>query len=649
MGYKPKENDPYRFRDREAIKQDMQVRALRLGTLARVYQGADRILTGDPLVVNVVDDGPAPAWSDGQSITLNAQYINQMDLETLTQVNGLNYHELCHHLYTPRKGTPLVQWVVDESLFSSFNILEDQRIETLLTARYPSIIPFLEATVLRYLAETPMEAVANYIVVRGRRYLPVEVRQGFRDIFGLPELIPDIIRIVDEYRLLAFPRDYDRAKELIKEFNDLVVNRVEIPLSGGPSKCGHRAPIQKGRPEPGKMQERDAQRASKQGIPEAPYRKMDSLEKQSALEAAGKLETMDGEGNTSSKPQSNQQSKSDDEEIGLTQEEALNLRDHGIFGKPKIGKGHQDSQGGLPDDIQITIQNALNDVYERKEVINDVKRKQKVIIGKTEYDEQGRLGKFDLTDVPSQALVTYRKFANELQKLRDDAEPFWLKEMPSGRLNVSRAMRKCEVDVAFDRWTEQDDSADVEAVICIDRSGSMSSGRNDELASLSCWVIKRAFEHIGAPVTVYAFDDKTEVAYSKDEKANKTRFKFIYGNGGTEPYDSLVLAEKVLMASQRTNKMLFIITDGLFNVERNDEIISRLSKRGILTACVLIMSERDWVNTNNRNIEARQSGNRDVWELRHGAEIFGHVSGGADLANFAKSVVVGSIRKKSRR
>lgn len=644
MVYKPKKEDGYRRNT--VVDEDGQLRAIRLGTLARVYQGADRILTGDPLQVNIVDSGPAPAWSDGASITLNAEYISEMDLETLTQVNGLNFHELSHHLYTPRKGTPLVSWVIENNLFTTFNVLEDQRIETLLTARYPSIVPWLEASVLRYLAETPMEACANYLVVRGRRYLPVEVRQGFRDIFYKPELIPDIIRIVDEYRLLAFPRDYERAKELITEFDKFVMKNVDCTLSGGPSKCGHRSPIQKGRPEPGKAQEKDAQKAGRLGLPEGPYKPKDGLEKQALEEAAKDLKTMQGPGNIETKPVK----PKDENEIGLTAEEALAMREDSIYAAPQIGTGHMPSDGGIPDDLQETLSNALNKVYDSKEVRTDIKRKQKIVIGKSDkYDESGEIGKFDEAIVPSAAISIYRKFANELQKLRDEAEPFWQKEVPSGRINIHRVMRGCEVDVAFDRWTEQDDSADVEAVICIDRSGSMSSDRNDELASTACWVIKRAFEQIDAPVTVYAFDTDTEVAYAKNEKAKKTRFKFIHGQGGTEPYDSLLLAEKVFLTSTKANKMLFVITDGLFNVERNDDVIKRMSKRGILTSVVLIMSDREYKNMKERNALSVAEIGKPVWELQHGAEIFGQVKTGADLIAFAKKVVIGAIRKRSRR
>lgn len=167
------------YYSRELRTEEEQERKVRLNALCRVYEQADRVLSGDPVIVNVVEDGPAPAWSDGQTITINASSINDMDIETLTQINGLNYHELCHHLYTPRKGTTLVQHVLENDLMTAFNILEDQRIETLFVARYPSVAPFLVATCARWLAENKEEAVGNYLAVRGRRYLPVEIRQGF--------------------------------------------------------------------------------------------------------------------------------------------------------------------------------------------------------------------------------------------------------------------------------------------------------------------------------------------------------------------------------------------------------------------------------------------------------------------------------------
>jgi hypothetical protein len=80
-------------------------------------------------------DGPAPAWSDGQAIYINQEEITEMDLETLTQVTGLNYHELRPSFLYSKQGYRLHEvGNLENDLMQASNILEDQRIETLLVA-----------------------------------------------------------------------------------------------------------------------------------------------------------------------------------------------------------------------------------------------------------------------------------------------------------------------------------------------------------------------------------------------------------------------------------------------------------------------------------------------------------------------------------
>ena len=626
----------------EARKEDDQERSVRLNALCRVYEQADRVLTGDPVIVNVVPDGPAPAWSDGAAIYINLSEIEDIDLETLTQVNGLNYHELAHHLYSPRKGTELVKWIIDNNYFQAFNILEDQRIETLLTGRYPSIAPYLTATVARWLG-TSEDINGNYVCIRGRRYLPVEIRQAFRDEFAFPELIPTIIDIVDEYRLLAFPAGYERAKELIERFYKEVClpMGMDSTMDGGPNKCGERGPVSKGRPEPGKAQEKDAQRAKGLGTKESVYVPKPKVQPSNTSNSgSGSAPT------TSDKPETGSDTSAPNtSQAPRSVQEALDIRDHNVNTTPpaQAGTGHSPSLGGLPDSINDMLNNAIDDVLARKDVQADIKTKQKVIIGGDgKHEDITKRGKFNTTAVPQDAIISYRKFAKELQRLRDDSEPTWYRETPTGRLNVQRVIRGCEIDQAFDRWDEGDDGCDIEAVILVDRSGSMSSGRNDQKASIACWTIKRALEHIQAPVTVYAFDDAAEVAYTRNELAHKTQYKFIYGNGGTEPYPTLLAAEQLLMASRKKNKMLFIVTDGVFNTNKNDELIERINRRGVLTAMTLIMDDREW---QHYVVDSKQM---DEEQLRHKAEVFARISNAKDLLPFAKQVVVSAIKKRSR-
>jgi hypothetical protein len=182
----------------------------------------------------------------------------------------------------------------------------------------------------------------------------------------------------------------------------------------------------------------------------------------------------------------------------------------------------------------------------------------------------------------------------------------------------------------------------------------MSSDRNDIKASHACWTIKRAMEQVGAPVTVYAFDDRTELAYGRDERVNKTQFKYIFGNGGTEPYESLLAAERLLLSSTKTNRILILITDGSFDANRNNDVIERLGRQGVLTSMALIMDgnylkhyeeqEKQW---RENNPTAKASAN--PYDLSHGVEIFTTVKRATDLLPFAKAVVTGAIRKRMGR
>jgi len=596
--------------------EDDQLRSVRLNALCRVYEQADRVITGDPVLVHVMPDGPAPAWSDGAAIYINASEIEEIDLEALAQVNGLNFHELAHHLYTPRKGTVFMKWVLENDMMQAANMLEDQRIETLLVGRYPSIAPFLTATVARWLARTPQDAVGNYMLVRGRRYLPVEVRDAFRDMFAQQELIPVIADIVDEYRTLAFPRDYDRGKKLIQRFNDEVLNKWTDKMPEGMNACTGRDPVTKGRPEPGKTQERDAQRGGNVGKPDS-----------------GKPS------NTNN--QTNNAPKTIEDALDMANEKPDKTAEDYQPPAPVAGTGHHESLGGIPDSVKTMLEDVIDDVLSRKDVQADIKTKQKVIVGGDgKHNDAIKKGRFDMTSVPADAMLTYRKFARELERLRDECEPAWHKEEASGRLNVQRVIRGCEIDEAFDRWDEGTDGADIEAVILVDRSGSMSGG-NDAQASIASWTIKRALESIGGLVTVYAFDDETEMAYRREEHADRTNYKFIYGSGGTNPYASLLASEQLLMSSRKKNKMLFMITDGVFEEDKNDEVINRISKRGILTTMTLIMADRemDWYKERYGYTDDKFS---------HGVDIFGRVQNGRDLLPFAKAVVTGAIRKRGR-
>jgi len=631
--------------------EEAQELAVRLGVLCRVYEQADRVLTQDPVNVHVVkDDNLPPAWSDGKDVFINSSQIDSFDLDELIQINGLNYHELAHHLYTPRRGTELVKWVLEQDqqssadgFLQSFNILEDQRIETLLTARYPSIVPYLTKTVVRWLSDSPETMAANYLVIRGRRYLPVELRVQFRDLFARQELIPAIIDIVDQYRTLAFPKDYAKAKELIQRFKLEVIDKIGTPNlpKSKPGECTGRSPVALGRPEAGKAQFKDSERAKGLGQAEPTF--VPKPEESEQDTDKGKRDDDDTDINNpppSGVGMSNPTS-SDAPYQPKTAAEAIKLRDvHQQPPSSTAGSGHVESVGGIPDNVAELLSKIETDIASRKDVQQDVKTKQRVIVGGDgKHEDSIKLGKFSSVPVPASILLSARRFGRELERLRQDCEPTWQREMPAGRLNVQRVIRGCEIDEAFDRWEEGSDGTDIEAVLLIDRSGSMSYDHNDMRASEAAWVIKRSLEQIDCPVTIYAFDDKTELVSSKNTKTSKTTFQFIFGNGGTNPKNSLIATERLLNSSRRKSKVMFIVTDGEFS-NNTDTIIERMNANGILTVLVMISSPAQLAYIDeNRSESAKEA-------MKHKCSIFGTVTNAADLIPFAKQVVTSMIKNK---
>ena len=241
----------------------------KLRTLADTFQGADRILTGDRLHVRLWDGmaDQSVAYTDGETISINRNRFSQADLDEVLSIYGINFHELSHVLFTPRKGTMIVGWVMDNDVQLAFNILEDQRIEPMMLSLFPSVEPWLVSSILQWVLKGGRQETA-YLFVRGRRYLSGEIRGALRMAFSRPDLLPEVDRIVDAYRGLVYPDDHMQARPLIADFDAIL---REVSPSGLDNPNGHGARVVeiliKGRPM-GVSAQRDAQSQSDDGEPE---------------------------------------------------------------------------------------------------------------------------------------------------------------------------------------------------------------------------------------------------------------------------------------------------------------------------------------------------------------------------------------------
>jgi hypothetical protein len=201
-------------------------------SLAATYEQADRIIANRPLRVRLVDD-PAkpPAWTtdNGAVITLNVALLGALDTpEDYVRVTGVNFHELAHVLFTPIPSADTQRLYSALSFVrGSFNVLEDQRIESMMVALAPSTADYYRAMFAQYVLEQPDRDALRYawVLAHGRRYLGPEIIASLATVFAGSDINrTELAAIIDEYRQLdlTLRRDIERAVELAQQFDTIM-------------------------------------------------------------------------------------------------------------------------------------------------------------------------------------------------------------------------------------------------------------------------------------------------------------------------------------------------------------------------------------------------------------------------------------------
>lgn len=573
--------------------QEQLIRNNTLDSTCSVFQRADRILTG--LSVNVFlnegEETSAPAYNDGRDVTFNANAIKALDENTIRSLHGMNYHEVSHLLFTPRIGSQLGKWAsATRQRMQIFNILEDCRAETYLVAKYPSVRPFLTALIGDYIAKDLEQYTENFILLAGRRYFSFSARQLSASMFAKEhgeDKAKLVYQVCSEYRTLVFPRDYNRAQELIEKLIESQTVPENMETQSG---CAHRKGMRNGKPEGEKAQQ--------------------------ALQ-----DSNDGE--TESDLFSN-----------------LGWGDKGDTNTGEVDMEHADFNT-VSDEFDKAIEQAVEQAKADREVVKKVADTSRAI--NKDGSTRSILGRARHTnlDPANSEVVTTRLFGQELERLRIDSDPAWNMEKPSGKLNVRRAMHADinDLNKLFDRWEIGNDDYDIEACILIDRSGSMYTEIGS--ACRSAWIIKRAIEKINGKVSVMTFSEISRTLYSSDERATATEIKTVEANGGTDPYYALLESERIFAQSPSKTKLMFLLTDGQFNAKENDKIVERMNANGVMTNVVFLCGNENW-----RGQVLAQP--KLLEEYAHKAHNFQIITKPADLVKVAKDVVKNHLKKVVR-
>jgi uncharacterized protein YegL len=636
----------------EALKRN------RVGALAGVFSKALSVLTTHKISVNVVDrkDMNAPAWSSTKEVWLNlAQIKDDFTARSITSLNGLSFHELGHLRYTPRNGSNLVQLIKDEQeqdeLWQAFNCLEDSRIEFLLTGWLPSIKSWLTATMCDYLLSDDEAISRAFPLVYGRKYLPVELRQLASDKFIKPEIQQELADVIDEYNSLVFSGNDEYTEQvfnLIKKFSELLKElpslTQEVPNAEGEgttvirvrikSPHGHEGRPTQGyesssnRPASAKEQQRNRQSAQKNVV-------------EVVIDTTPKEETKENvsEGKNPSDTQSQQQSQSEskDNSFGdVSDEEFGDLFDDSDFDDVQSQSdipsqsnkaGNTKGETGTNQQVTDTLNDILSNVIDSlskdiNSIANQIGVNPELDGGNAKTPDKAN---YNEVRIPDELAILAKQFGVELERLRADYDPAWLNGERSGKLNVTRYLRGDELDSVFDEWTEgRDDVTSIEAVILLDRSGSMS-GNNADNAYKSMWAIKKALERVEARTTVVTFDYGTYLLYGADEKAGTT-IRDSGASGGTNPEKAIMYAKNVLANSDKAIKLLFMITDGEWDTTTGEQAVKDMKSAGVLT-CQALITGREQVSAETLN------------QYRHGFELMTSMKSAKDILILGKDLV----------
>jgi hypothetical protein len=613
------------------------------------------IVTGRKIRSVLVDGGAsAPAWSDASGIWFSTEHISSnLHLpEGVLSIKGLTCHELAHILYTPRYGAHITRFVRENGYRKAFNILEDARIERLLSGRYSrAVVPWLTATVAQHLLADEKAIGSAFVLTHGRKYLPLDVRRAVRQAFVAQHLVKAFADVLDEYIGLIFPRDSVRGEALIRTFNSLLdqlkSDTGDQPEGGCGSDPTGFASGEGERPATASEQTADQQNASQT--------------EQGDDDMTNDDEASDGQSDSGQADETDDSSDDEATDGGSGQDDDdadEGEASDGQTGGGQTGEGQPDDaasnpgqpggdQPAVPSDGQPSstpsdgasagdadsktaqVVNTLEGIIDaiENEHAKDIARTIADYNGE-EYDEgladEGIvLNDATTTDikVADNVRVYSDEFAKELRAIQTANDPGWEREVASGRISATRYLRGCDVNEAFDRWNPgKEDATDIECVILLDASGSMK-GEPLELATQAMWGIKHAIDDIGGATTVVAFGSRAEVLYSSAESASEKVRALTSDLGGTQPLNGLRYARDTFSKSSRAVKILFTITDGAWgDAQRAEDVVTEVREAGVLTALGYVSpygggESLDSVDGHNSEVVSSLSSARDILTL----------------------------------
>jgi hypothetical protein len=605
----------------------------RVARMTQVLQSFASGFTLRNVGINLVQSGQAPAFSSSDRIWFHEGMLGDLTTkEGVASIKGLTLHEIGHILLSPRVGNDFRDWVIKSGMHRAWNALEDQRIESMLVASYPSTRDWYNATITQYLLTEQEGWSVAFPLIHGRKYLDKGVRRLIRDLYVNQHDVRELSDIIDKFRTLNMSdaTDAERAKELVEAYHELTKN-VGITNPNGHDVRSNEEGESNVRSRPWN---RTKQEQVKEQLESEPYEDLDEIEDPDGCAMGG--DDLTPSGQSGADTNSSDDSNTDDAngENGTPSDASGTQGD--ASGSQGEGNGKDAGDLALEKELERRLTKQVDEIFERLDdaLTKDINLYNGDVLLEGEVLPEPDTYKYTQSrHVSGDVAVGSDQFAYELQRLRAEHDPAWVRRTSNGRLDPVRWERGCEIDEAFDQFKSGNALAtDIEAVILLDVSGSMAT--EEHKAHESMWAIKRALDSVNADTSVITYSDASYTLYSKNERVGND-MKFIGNQGGTNPTKALQYAYGELANSTRAIKLLIIITDGAWDgkcLEPTRKMITELRDGGVLTSLAWLDTYRESVNLNDVDT--------------HGVEIVSHIRNAGDLFHLGRSIVDVGIQRQ---
>lgn len=603
----------------------------KLAALAHTLTRTDRILSGKgDVVVRFKDPGmAAPSSTDGTEIRIDPAQVSLRSASGLVNIQGLNYHELCHVLYSPRMQDQTLRKIREDGMHKAYNVLEDMRIETLFAATYGAAAKFFTAPIVTYYLGKQETWPTAHLAVYGRKFLPREIREEFAAQFcGTPAQRKRAEQIINAYRKVSFahPRTFDPAiYGLVKDFAVLLQELKCDPSSdirnpGNHPECAS-SDNTKGQPDKdaealaSRRRDEQDEAAEQEDQTESENDETETETDSDAEDANDGGEAADGADEPSDPGDGDGGDGEDGSDEGDPGEDGSaggqdgadsgdREGDHGDAdgssggeaGAPSGGEegGDHGDRGELTEDPQppgsasanertyASLAEALSEALE--EVMGDAEVQREVTTltsgmnDMSHVDTGAKEAKFTRWDVTPEMAAASASIEIEIRRLNEQFESGWHYGTDHGRINIGRAMMSDgDYDSIYDTWEEgHEQDAGLTVVFALDMSGSMGNtmSAGESLIRSACqslWVLSRGLENADVETVGLGFMNPALKLFGREDEMEPGQYR-MYGEWCTytDSYDAVLEASRMFGLSERPNRLFVMITDGGMTDNKSD-------------------------------------------------------------------------------